>query len=441
MDDDVGSSASTSGVSRKRNYTQRKARDPTNLSWREPIVDNKPPKQNRVYKKPRKTDEEKRKEAEEKKKADEAAKREEQERKDKEEARRNLEMAAKLLGKLLGVDDIYLHEVKHDEELVQRIVQAEQQVGHSLDHDHPVLQDVQWFSKPGIHFGLNDESDVVFAIRIVPPGQITMNQQRVIELIMEWCDVVQEIKNNGSMHRSGKGATRMDMPSSGKQYGMGWHGSMEKGKSAAFYAPRKGQEILYNTLLKQLPFIASKYEEAMATLVPGVFQTFKAVAENLELPAFFNSGWQGQPDQYSGANSMTITHSGFSNYLHQDNDFCEIAYGWWWTSKRQNGHYTLDEKVNHTDVKGGGFLWGGFGCGVDFERTTGLVEIFWRGSFDHHVTLKSYEPEYATRWGTSIQITKKGVHATQKVYAQEPGLRVDRVKRPTDYFDDRGLSL
>jgi hypothetical protein len=32
--------------------------------------------------------------------------------------------------------------------------------------------------------------------------------------------------------------------------------------------------------------------------------------------------------------------------------------------------------------------------------------VFWRGMVDDHVTLGSKEPLTATRWGTSIQLTK-----------------------------------
>ena len=41
----------------------------------------------------------------------------------------------------------------------------------------------------------------------------------------------------------------------------------------------------------------------------------------------------------------------------------------------------------------------------------GLVEIFWRGKLDHHCTMESSSKTGTTRWGTSIQVTKKGVDA------------------------------
>lgn len=49
----------------------------------------------------------------------------------------------------------------------------------------------------------------------------------------------------------------------------------------------------------------------------------------------------------------------------------------------------------------------------------GLVEIFWRGRQDWHATLHSSNDPGCTRWGTSIQLTSKGVQAVQRF--QESG--------------------
>jgi len=46
----------------------------------------------------------------------------------------------------------------------------------------------------------------------------------------------------------------------------------------------------------------------------------------------------------------------------------------------------------------------------------GLVEIFWRGKHDFHSTMLSNSPENATRWGTSVQLTQRGVNAVAKYW-------------------------
>lgn len=54
---------------------------------------------------------------------------------------------------------------------------------------------------------------------------------------------------------------------------------------------------------------------------------------------------------------------------------------------------------------------------IDFyDRAQGLVETFWRGQYDFHGTLSSMDDDGFTRFGTSIQITGKGVNAMHKVW-------------------------
>ena len=49
-------------------------------------------------------------------------------------------------------------------------------------------------------------------------------------------------------------------------------------------------------------------------------------------------------------------------------------------------------------------------------RSKGLVEIYWRGQVDSHCTMQSISESMATRFGTSIQLTKKGVNACDKFW-------------------------
>jgi hypothetical protein len=69
------------------------------------------------------------------------------------------------------------------------------------------------------------------------------------------------------------------------------------------------------------------------------------------------------------SNNLTLTNDNFSNFLHRDKDYVAAAYGMWWTSKK--GHqldYSFSEGVDHNKVEGGGFLWGEYKIGVDFQR-------------------------------------------------------------------------
>lgn len=67
-----------------------------------------------------------------------------------------------------------------------------------------------------------------------------------------------------------------------------------------------------------------------------------------------------------------------------------------------------------------------------FYRARGLVELYWRGKTDAHVTCLSVEPEDITRFGTSIQITTRVVQNVKKVVnaRNPPG----RVNGPNDYL-------
>ena len=71
------------------------------------------------------------------------------------------------------------------------------------------------------------------------------------------------------------------------------------------------------------------------------------------------------------ANSLTITRDDFANFLHIDKDKIPVAYGWWWAAQRDptsHSGFQLSKLCDHDQIKGGAFLWGGYGIGVDFEK-------------------------------------------------------------------------
>lgn len=99
---------------------------------------------------------------------------------------------------------------------------------------------------------------------------------------------------------------------------------------------------------------------------------FKINIYRNRIPSFSAQKIDGLSAERPFANSLTITRDDFSNYQHMDADEVEIAYGLWWAAKvtrdGDNVSYTLDEAYDHSKVKGGAFLLGEFGVGVDFQR-------------------------------------------------------------------------
>jgi hypothetical protein len=82
--------------------------------------------------------------------------------------------------------------------------------------------------------------------------------------------------------------------------------------------------------------------------------------------------------------TLTLTNNDFANFQleHCDKDFIPIAYGLWWTSKREvdpktnTSTYSFDPTTDHGRVDGGGFLWGEYGIGIDFARYGCVTTIF-----------------------------------------------------------------
>ncbi|KAJ3831018.1 hypothetical protein F5878DRAFT_729718 [Lentinula raphanica] len=141
------------------------------------------------------------------------------------------------------------------------------------------------------------------------------------------------------------------------------------------------------------------------------------------------------------ANSLTITNGDFANYVHRDRDAIDIAFGMWWTASRENQRrpWTIDEEYDHDSIKGGEFLIAEYGIAVDFPKTKGLVEIFWRGKKDYHVTMQSDSPPRLTRFGTSVQITQSAVRGMRAL--QRHGLDPARVVGHEDRVNGAGDAI
>ena len=72
------------------------------------------------------------------------------------------------------------------------------------------------------------------------------------------------------------------------------------------------------------------------------------------------------------------------------------------------------------------------------NRCEGFVEIYWRGKADHHVTLASTREKGYTRFGTSIQITKKGLDAIDNFWDFDEAKRRTRLRNAPDRIQRYG---
>ncbi|KAF8868942.1 hypothetical protein BD779DRAFT_1458818, partial [Infundibulicybe gibba] len=219
----------------------------------------------------------------------------------------------------------------------------------------------------------------------------------------------------------------------GKMYAAGWHQSMEAGKGLTFYAPKLGispESICrFQACIDRFPMVAQLYAHGLCTLFPAGGKAVVDYAIDKSIPSFADTNLDGPSAAFPFANSLTITRDDFSNYQHRDRDEIQIAYGLWWPAAYvqtpKDGKYTyyqLHKDGDHSDIKGGAFLWGEYGVGVDFQRCSGLVEIYWRGKVDFHSTMASHSPRGVTRFGTSVQLTRKGTAAVARHW-KNGGLR------------------
>lgn len=73
------------------------------------------------------------------------------------------------------------------------------------------------------------------------------------------------------------------------------------------------------------------------------------------------------------SNCLTLTNDDFANFQHRDKDHIAVAFGLWWASAQAftpEGQpvYSFPSGIDHDKIDGGGFLWGEYGIGMDFQR-------------------------------------------------------------------------
>ena len=84
----------------------------------------------------------------------------------------------------------------------------------------------------------------------------------------------------------------------------------------------------------------------------------------------FGDALDGVSPQRPFTNSLTATRQGFCNFQHNDNDEAPVAYGPWWEAKQAagDGKWEFTPDADHNRTRGGEFMWGEFGIGVDFSK-------------------------------------------------------------------------
>ncbi|KAJ7243706.1 hypothetical protein C8J57DRAFT_1243307 [Mycena rebaudengoi] len=226
-----------------------------------------------------------------------------------------------------------------------------------------ILPNFHWMHEPGIHLGfLTETLELVFVVDIGAWSAMQeatwVEVQESLQVVMDYSHNAYAIKNNAaSQSHTPHAAGNPTCCPTETMFGLGWHGSMEENKTLASYAPinKDEPEIIWIGVLS------------------------------------FADVLDGKSAEWPFTNSFTATYHRFSNWLHCDNNYVPIAIGLWWEAECDGPgkKYEFLMDADHNKTKGGEFMWGKFGFGVDFEKTCGLVEIYWHSQEDYHGTLQS----------------------------------------------------
>lgn len=123
--------------------------------------------------------------------------------------------------------------------------------------------------------------------------------------------------------------------------------------------------------LSLFPGLANKITKEAYRFAPVIlsFETLDLFFHRHHVPSFSQLTLDGTSKERPFANSLTLTLADFANLQHRDRDFAPIVFGAWWTAKhKQFRDFEFNMDHDHDKVKGGGFVWGDYKLGVDFER-------------------------------------------------------------------------
>ncbi|KAF6750794.1 hypothetical protein DFP72DRAFT_909329 [Ephemerocybe angulata] len=334
-----------------------------------------------------------------------------------------------------GMEDVKIHRVQRNASLLKELEEQEQMRKRPLKYaELPDSLKAQFIGirEPGLHVGLEGD-DIVFAVRIRPWGSFSDKKRDRIQdklaIIMDYSRCSLPIKNNGSQNASSHGIRngKDAFKAFGSMFAIGWHASMELGKTVVSYATAKSlvaQERLEG-LLPRLPEVAQLYREGFCSLFPGAYERMSEEANSRDIAEWSDILFDGTDPKHPFANALVATNNDFCNFLHVDKDEIELAYGMWWAGilDPNTDSWRFDENIDHSNISGGQFIWGEYGIMVDFERSAGLVDIFWRGKKDQHSTMQSSTPKGMARFGTSVQITARGAGAFRRFWEMDESKR------------------
>ncbi|KAF4596300.1 hypothetical protein EYR38_007677 [Pleurotus pulmonarius] len=301
-----------------------------------------------------------------------------------------------------------------------------------------------WIHEQGTHLIINTDSggfEIIGIVRIRSWQGMSKDIREEIsdnlDVLMRWTKVGIAITSNaahkGNKHMAedvatfkthgqamGKDAEAKSKQRRGEMEAIGWHTPMgAKGKRLLSYAHRstKHAKAEYLELIPRMSSVAKMYHINFLSLFPAQAKKMDDFAKKNKIPSFAADTIDGVDSNHPFANALTITHDNFSNFLHTDKDEIEIAYGMWWAGRKKEKGWTVGDDMAQSHIQGGAFLWGKYGVAVDFEHANGLVEVFWRGKVDSHATMRSRSKAEYTRFGTSIQLTRKGTSAVANFWA------------------------
>ncbi|KAJ3834075.1 hypothetical protein F5878DRAFT_645427 [Lentinula raphanica] len=328
------------------------------------------------------------------------------------------------------------HQALVDESMKQRAII--QELRDQILHKDENFQDSTWEKLEKVCFYRNISE---FQLHYTQPNLAYESNSQNLKV-----DKEQSPALSVRTHEQQEDVTSSALTKSGKMYAAGWHGPRGEKKDLTRYTVKKQGSVSnrrrvlgeYTRASEGFAFVGEQYASRLALLFPQEYYRLCNFAIENHIPSFADLElWaNGEPGSTPFANSLTITNRDFANYVHRDRDAIDITYGWWWTAfkPRQRQPWQLNEEHDHGDIKGGEFLIAEYGIAVDFSKTKGLVEIFWRGHKDYHVTMRSTSPQDVTRFGTSVQITQsalRGVQALER-HENDPNRVTDHYQRTHD---------
>ncbi|KAG8770769.1 hypothetical protein FRC12_004063 [Ceratobasidium sp. 428] len=196
----------------------------------------------------------------------------------------------------------------------------------------------------------------------------------------------------------------------GDMWAAGWRTAMDKGYTYGICPDHT--PVPWDVIQAGMLRVAKLFKTCWSTIAPVSCQEAADFVRENKLPEFGTIRKDEETGLDIPACNLTWSNNNFSNCLHVDTDAGTATAGIWLTSK-DDGTLLDDDEAELAAHKGGGFFWGEFGIVADFGANAGPAFLMWIGKDHWHATARSTSVPGITRWGSSIQVTKKifdGVH-------------------------------